>query len=84
MRLFDEYLAEYRARRALAAPNPLDITYNQAMSRPRPSEITRAELTRLLSDRHARRFARMQGDMIWLRRKLIHLGVDPDQARWLV
>jgi hypothetical protein len=84
MELWDRFRAEYQKRRDQLHPNPLDLSYNLATSRPKWNSFERRDIRQKIRSRNPLRFARLERDMIWLRRELMRLGLDPDQARWLV
>jgi hypothetical protein len=73
-----------RARQENLHPDPLDISYERAMSRPHWSRSERKAVRDTIRSHGPYRFARMERDMVWLRRECMKLGLDPEQARWLL
>jgi hypothetical protein len=66
-------------------PDPLDISYDVAVnSRPRFPYAAREDIRRGIARRNPTRFSRLERDMAWLRKECIRIGIDPEQARWLV
>lgn len=80
-----EYIERYRRRQEMLHPDPLDITYEHAVnSRPRWNQYERRDIILTIRRRNPARFGRLERDMIWLRRQLLEMGLDPEQARWLL
>jgi hypothetical protein len=51
---------------------------------PRPVKSDRENLRELIRVRNPVRWYRMQKDLEWVRRQLIKLGRDPNEAKWLL
>jgi hypothetical protein len=84
MGLWTDFITEYKRRRRQLHPDPMDITYEERLARPYWNQFERRDIRDKIRRKNPIRWNRLERDMVWLRRELLNLGLDPDQARWLV
>lgn len=64
-------------------PGQQDVDFEWA-TLPRPSYRTRQAMQRYMQATNARRYARLQGDYAWARKCMEKMGLNPDDAIFLL